>query len=140
MALSAFEQQINDTVLPGMFSVFGRAGSYASQPISIIVNLDQANAIFYETEGAVECRATFSVKVSQVATPVKGEATCGTSITFAAGDDVYWDASGNTAIAAASALADDFRLGPAVLAKTSGQLVVTVDLNAPAGTVVTVGA
>lgn len=58
--------------------------------------------------------------------------TCGTSVTFSAGDAVWWDADGDTAITGSGAAAD-FLLGTAVEAKTSGQLVVRVDLNVEAG-------
>jgi len=50
---------------------------------------------------------------------------------FAAGAPVFWDASANLAVTAATAdlAAGDFYCGPAVVAKASGDLVVQVDLN-----------
>jgi len=51
--------------------------------------------------------------------------------TFSLGDPVFWDYSANAAVAADDALdgANDFYLGVAVKAKTSGQLKVRVALN-----------
>lgn len=50
-------------------------------------------------------------------------------VTFAIGEDVYWDFSADTAINESSAIAEDFRLGPAIKAKVSGDLEVVVDFN-----------
>lgn len=79
-----------------------------------------------------------AVRVSDVAANILGavategvyDFTCDTSITLSVGDLVLWDASANTAVAAGSAGAGDFRLGVATAAKASGQLVARVDLNA----------
>jgi len=49
--------------------------------------------------------------------------------TFAAGDQVFWDLSGNVAIPASQAIAEDFYVGPAVVAKIATELDVQVDLN-----------
>jgi len=51
-------------------------------------------------------------------------------VTFSVGDNVYWDASADTAIAAASAGADDFPIGKALVAKASGDTTVRTQLNA----------
>jgi hypothetical protein len=51
------------------------------------------------------------------------------AVVFAAGDDVHWDSSGNTAITGADAVAADFKLGTAVKAKASGDLTVITRLN-----------
>jgi predicted RecA/RadA family phage recombinase len=56
-----------------------------------------------------------------------------TGLTAAIGDRVYWDASANTAILAASAGDGDFYLGLCAHAKISGELVIQVDLNAEPG-------
>lgn len=79
-----------------------------------------------------------AIRVSDVAAGIAGavategiwDVLCDTAITLSAGDLVLWDASANTAIAAGSAGAGDFRLGVATAAKASGQLVARVDLNA----------
>lgn len=49
--------------------------------------------------------------------------------TFAVRDPVYWDVSANLAITEASAEPGDLYLGPALKAKTSGQLEVEVDMG-----------
>ncbi len=54
-----------------------------------------------------------------------------TGVTFALGDEVWWDYSANTAIAASSAILEDFYVGRAVIAKVSGELEVKVGLNFP---------
>jgi len=59
--------------------------------------------------------------------------TSASSTTFTAGDPVYWDASASVAIDT-PATADDIYLGTAVVAKVSGDLVVTTDLNANGAT------
>lgn len=63
----------------------------------------------------------------------KYEVACASETTFSAGDLVYWDDSANTAKTSAGvAGASDYKLlGRAVKAKTSGQLVVTVEINLP---------
>lgn len=63
----------------------------------------------------------------------KYEVTCASGTTFSAGDLVYWDDTNNTAKTSAGvAGASEYALiGRAAKAKTSGQLVVTVEINAP---------
>jgi len=63
----------------------------------------------------------------------KYEVACASATTFSAGDLVYWDDSANTAKTSAGvAGASDYKLlGRAVKAKTSGQLVVLVEINLP---------
>lgn len=55
-----------------------------------------------------------------------------TGTLFTAGDPVYWDISASLAVDAPGAEGDLY-IGTAVAAKTSGQLVVRVDLNAASG-------
>ncbi len=57
------------------------------------------------------------------------------AVAFTAGDRVYWDVSGDTAIAVGSAATGDFDMGVCVATVASGAATVQVDLNAPAGTV-----
>lgn len=52
------------------------------------------------------------------------EFTCASGVTFTEGDTVDWDDADNTAVADG-----DFAVGKAEVAKTSGQLVVRVNLN-----------
>lgn len=52
-----------------------------------------------------------------------------TSVTFLIGETVFWDISADTAINSADTEEGDFALGPATVAKVSGELVVRVDLN-----------
>ena len=80
-------------------------------------------------------QAKASGDVYAVGTTGIGEAVCASAVTFSAGDAVHWDISANTAIAVGDVAVGDFYLGTAVKAKTDGQLVVTVDVNAVAGTV-----
>lgn len=54
---------------------------------------------------------------------------CGTSVTFAVGEEVWWDASADTAIVKGSAASGDFCLGKCTVANASGDLIVWVDLN-----------
>lgn len=48
---------------------------------------------------------------------------------FSVGDDVFWDYSANLAIRAEDAIGEDFRVGPALVAKVDGETRVRVDLN-----------
>jgi len=61
------------------------------------------------------------------------EVACASATTFSAGDLVYWDDTNNTAkTTAGTAGASAYQLlGRAVKAKTSGQLVVLVEINLP---------
>lgn len=61
------------------------------------------------------------------------DVTSGSSTVISIGAPVYWDTSASAAVAETSAGEDDFCIGTAVAAKTSGQLVVRVDLNAGVG-------
>jgi len=59
------------------------------------------------------------------------DVACASGVTFSKGDEVYWDASANTAVAADDGLdgSADFYLGVASRAKVSGELFVRVELN-----------
>lgn len=63
----------------------------------------------------------------------KYEVACASATTFSAGDLVYWDDANNTAktTAGVAGTSDWKLLGRAVKAKTSGQLVVLVEINLP---------
>lgn len=66
------------------------------------------------------------------ATEGQYEVTCASALTCDAGAPIYWDLSANTAILSTTegySSGDDFYLGRALEAKTSGQLVVKVQLN-----------
>jgi hypothetical protein len=56
---------------------------------------------------------------------------CVYTTTFTAGDEVWWDYSSNVAIAASSAILEDFYLGRCLTTKASGPTYVRVILNAP---------
>lgn len=52
-----------------------------------------------------------------------------TATVFAVGEEVWWDVSANTAIAAGAAVSGDFAIGKCTIANASGDTVVRVDLN-----------
>lgn len=81
--------------------------------------------------GVVACTLAASAK-GAVYTSGIFDVLCATGVTFAAGAPVYWDVSGNTAIAETSAEETDFRIGTCVATKTT-ELVVRVDLNIGVG-------
>jgi len=91
-----------------------------------VIELDDGRAGVVKTDlAASEKGAVYTAGIFDFA--------AATGTTFSAGDDIYWDASADLAIGADAAAADDFRVGSAVAAKTSGPLVVRVDLNAAQG-------
>lgn len=91
-----------------------------------IQRLSDKRAAFLEGLQAVASGDAASLRCEAIV-----KATCASGVTFSRGDAVFWDATNNTAIAASSAVdGTDFYLGRAHKAKTSGQTVVEVDLNA----------
>lgn len=82
---------------------------------------DGRAAVVKETLAANEYGAVFISGIFDVASA--------SATTFSVGDKVYWDYSANVAITAVGAT-EDFYIGTALVAKTSGQLTVRVDLNA----------
>jgi len=90
-----------------------------------IIQLEDARAAVVKTDLAASAKgAVYTTGIFDV---LSASAT-----TFAIGDPVYWDITASLAIPPDETAAGDLYLGTAVAAKTSGQLVVRVDLNARA--------